>query len=239
MAISIDAVSDSNVRTAVSSFNWTHTVSSGSDRFLVVGVIQRDGSLADIGATGITANGDAMSSLIAREGSFHAGNFGAELWGIVAPDVGTYSIAVTLPGTSDHAAAFAISMFGAEQSLTMDDTETGLVDNFGISDPSISMTATLNGGIAIDALYNAVANSFLDVGSGQTVISEQFNMNGGGDSGAGSYKLLPASGSTSMFWTSDPAELDAWVQAGIIIKPSVAATSLVDTISGGMIPFPR
>lgn len=218
---SIDATSNSGVKAAVASFNWNHTVSSGSDRMLVVCIIQRDGNLADIGASSVTANGDAMTLAIAREGAFHAGNFGAEIWVLPNPDVGTYSIAVTLPGTSDHAAGFAISLFDAEQSTTPDDTADALTNNFGVDDPSLSLTTLADDSILIDACYNAANNADFSVGSGQTAIAK-LAMNGGGDAGGASYKEIATAGGATMSWDVTDPEDDAWVAVAVAIAPPAA-----------------
>lgn len=226
--ITVDSSSNSGVQAAVSSLSWNHTVGSGSNRYLAVGVIQRDGDLADITPSSITFNGAAMTSAVAREGAFHAGNFGASVWVLPAPDVGTHSISVTLPGTSDHAAGFALSLFGVDQSTTPDDTADGLTSTFGVDDPSLSFTTTADGAYLFECMYSGAINADVSLGSGQTLIAE-LGMNGGGDTGGASYKSVPTAGASTMGWDVTPTETDAWVAAGISLKPAGIFTEVTKT----------
>jgi len=225
MAITVDATSNSGVKAGVSSFTFNHTVASGSDRLISIQIMQRDGSLADIGATAVSFNSVAATKAIAREGAFHAGNFGSEIWLLPAPDVGTFSVSVTLPGTSDHAYATALSVFGALQSTTPDVTGSGLTNTFDVDDPSVAVTTTVDDCLVIDAVMDVTDLGNLTVGADQTTISSQGGTNGGGDTAASSYEQAGVAGSQTMSWTTPGAGagMDAWVSAVCAIQPSVSA----------------
>lgn len=222
--ITVDATSNSGVKAGVSSISWNHTVSSGSDRFLVFGVAIRDGSLTDIGVASATFNGDSMTEMITREGAFHAGNFGVEIWGIFAPDVATGSIAITLDGTVDHAGAFALSLFGANQSTTPDATQTGLTNTFDVNDPSLSITTVADNCYIFDAGMDVTDFGNLTVGANQTQIG-QLGTNGGGDTAESSYEAAGAAGAHTMSWSTPGAGagMDAWVSACVSIAPAATA----------------
>lgn len=227
--------SNSGVKAGVSSFSWNHTVASNDNRILWVGVMMRDGSLADIGIASITFNGDALSEIITREGAFHAGNFGVEMWGILMPDVGTFSIAVTLDGTCDHAGGFAIDAYDMNQSLTPEDMDSGLTNNFDTNDPSISLTTGVDNCLMIDFGYNATSFGSLTVGAGQTEISgAQLALNGGGDTGAASYETLASAGAGTMSWTTPGvgAGMDAWVFVAAAWAPAPSTTKKQMTTVG-------
>ena len=114
----IDAVSNSGVKAAVASFSWNHTVAAGSNLGLVVCLQFRDGTLADVGASGVTYNSVAMTKLKGYRDTTDSGPLGAEIWYLPSPSTGTNSIAVTLNGTNDHAAGQASSWSDIQQSTT-------------------------------------------------------------------------------------------------------------------------
>ena len=125
MAIAIDTATNSGVNASVSSFSWSHTVGSGTNRGLEVNLQFRDSSLADIGASGVTFNGVAMTKLKGHKDAAAAGNIGAEIWYLPAPSVGNLLIAVTLNGTCDHATGEALSLFNVQQVPVANATQQG------------------------------------------------------------------------------------------------------------------
>jgi len=117
MAISFDA-SSHDKDSDVSSLTFSHTVGSGSNRILVVGIYNKSGG--DL-VTSVTFNGTALTRLgTASGGSLNQGY----LYYLLNPDTGTHNIVVTLSGETTALHAAAASFFGVD-SLDNLDTDSG------------------------------------------------------------------------------------------------------------------
>ena len=227
MAIAVISAGNSGVKAGVSSYTFNHVVAAGTDRFLSVQTSQRDPTLADIGNSAVTFNGDPLSLLIARKGAVNTGgNLGTDIWGMFAPDEVSANVAITIAGTVDHSYSTAQNMTGVKQSITPNITGSNLTIDFDTNDPSTTVVTTVDGCILIDAVYNVTTFGNLTIGAGQTIISAQGAVNGGGDTAAHSYKIVGAAGSHSMFWTTPGAGagMDAWVQVVVALEPAVSAS---------------
>lgn len=112
--IAVDSTSVDNFYD-VSSGTFAHTVGSGSNRLLIVGVSVWHWQYAP---TAITYNGDALTKMTPQPG--HDGNEQTvQMWYLVNPDVGTHDIEVTFnPSPPDFAFATvgAVSLTGVDQS---------------------------------------------------------------------------------------------------------------------------
>lgn len=73
----------------VDTLTWTHTVGSGSDRYLIVAVALKDNTAV----SGVTFNGTALTLIGAR---FNGQKAGAEMWGTIAPATGTFNVVVAM-----------------------------------------------------------------------------------------------------------------------------------------------
>lgn len=194
-----DATSNSGVKSAVSTFNWSHTCATGSNRLLVVTVQSRDASTtADLPITGVTYNSVAMTKAVTQNYPNDA-FLRTEIWYLVAPVTGANTVAVTYTGTIDTATGIAVSFTGANQSSVLGITGGAQADAISGTDPSVTVTTTAVNSYLVDSVYNKSGTN-MTVGAGQTSIA-QLSPNGGGDRSAASYKLFASIGSSTMTWT--------------------------------------
>jgi subtilisin family serine protease len=88
---------------------WLHTVGSGSDRLLVVGVSLRDGNTT---VTGITYGGIPLSPIGFQTGDGNQNR--TEMWKLLAPPTGTASVVVRL-SSAKRIVGGAVSYFNVDQ----------------------------------------------------------------------------------------------------------------------------
>ena len=170
--------------TNVTSRTWSHTVGSGSNRLLLVGVSLR------------TDSGQSVSTVTYGLQSFtkvgHAvnGNFRAEIWRLVAPNTGTASITVTLSASTPGIICGSTSWTGVDQTNPTGPAFT----NTGTSpanQPSVTVTSA-SGEVVHDTLAaDTGESSTVSVGSGQTQRWQQrldSNIIGAGSTEAGPHQ---------------------------------------------------
>lgn len=220
----VDAISNSGEKIAVSSATWSHTC-GGTNRILVVGVNAR-GLIANTNTTvtGVTYNGVALTKI--RHDSVDSGDTyrgRSELWYLIAPATGANDIVVTWTGSIDYACNGAISLTGIIQSASAIDANNGATANTDTT-PSVNVTAVANNCYLIDSLYS---RSLATVNSSQTTIFK-VDTNSAGDTAGMSYKLLSATGSATMAWTSGAEETNISAVTIAPIIPVVNALSASD-----------
>lgn len=117
---------------AAKTFSWSHTVSSGSNRILIVSI-----GVGGFSIDSITYNGSALTST-GYSGSIDTPSYGINMWHLVAPTSGTHDITVTLSSGMPYeggATAFATDYTGVHQSSPIDAgvNESGETDSFTIN----------------------------------------------------------------------------------------------------------
>jgi len=135
-SIAFDATSNSGLKSSVSSYSWSHTTGSGSDRLLVVGHSHLYGQ--DRTVSSITYNGNAMT-LVRTDFRSAIGHPRSALYYLVAPDTGSKTVAVTLSGSISFCAGGAITYTGAAQTGQPDADNGATGDS---SSPSVAVTTT-------------------------------------------------------------------------------------------------
>lgn len=118
------------------SVTFSHTVASGSNRLLLVGVERGDG----ITITGITYDGVALSELVDDAADF-TGRRG--VWGLLSPNVGTANIVVSFSGTTASWCG-AADYTGVLQSGLPDDTATDAIVSGVNTQADLSFTTTVD-----------------------------------------------------------------------------------------------
>ncbi len=213
--ISFDANSDSGYQTAQSTYSWNHTC-GGTDRYLRVGISML--SVAGSSVSSITYNGVALSLLRAKASV--SGAVRAELWELVAPAIGTHSIAVTLSASLDSIGT-AISLNGVHQTSPSEGAADATATNVGAADATVNVTTVADNDWVSDIV--ASDDTAITVGAGQT---QRVNVTGTLGSGALSTEgpKTPA-GSVTMSWANVGA-LATWTIVAAAVRP-IAAASLV------------
>lgn len=180
---------------APKTFSWSHTVSSGSNRILIVTIVVGGHNIDSI-----TYNGSALTSA-GYSGSLDSPSFGMNMWYLIAPASGTHNIVVTLSGGMPFeggATAFATDYTGVHQSSPI---HTG-VNEVGETN---SFTITVTTSIPNTRGYSAVL-SFLYGFSP----SQYENVYQQGDIGTDVFfetadKIFTSTGAQSITWESGVA----------------------------------
>ena len=169
MAIVFDAVSTSGfLDNSVTSLTWPHTVGSGADRLLLVGVRTRDnGSNAHGKATAVTFNGTSLTLLRENQVLYTTPDqyITVQVWGLVAPSVTTANVVATMAGVANFGCFVASSFFGVNQTTPIEaygDTSAG--DPSYVANHSSTVTTVSANAMMASFMYSAATLASLDVG---------------------------------------------------------------------------
>jgi len=203
----VDQASSATLK--ASSLSWSHTVGTGANRLLVVGVSVEDGKTV----SAVSYRGTPLTFLGARAAS---GGYRVELWYLKAPPSGTGTVAVSLSGSANMVGG-AVSFFGADQFAPF-----GSFVSASSTSTTASVTAT---GSATDLVISALAMdgnaSSRTPAAGQTArwnrVSSSADVAGGASTTAGGP-------SVTMSWTASSAR--PWAIAAAVIKPAPAGVAL-------------
>ncbi|TMB71155.1 MAG: hypothetical protein E6J43_00005, partial [Chloroflexi bacterium] len=190
-------------------FTWSHTVGSGNDRLLVVGL-----SLAprqNQKVQSVSFNGQPLSQVAFRNNSNESR---AEVWQLIAPASGTHNIVATMTSaTAAETVCGATSWTGVDQA----DPIGSVIEAKGTSNQASVNVPTTSGDVVQDVL--AVSGDVTaTVGSGQT--SHWNGVAGTGVRGAGSDE--PGSGTVTMSW--DLGASAKWVLIGVALNGGATPT---------------
>lgn len=194
---------------------FSHTVGSGSNRILIVGVsIDRTSTVSVIntvtyGGTALTNIGNTTSTSSVMRIS---------LWRLVSPAVGTANVVVTpVGGNSTDFVAGATSYRGVDQTTPLG---TFAEATGGSGTPTVNVSSATNE-LVVDAVAvdGALLGNSISEGAGQT---ERYNVNtagllGGGMIGAGSTE--PGAATVTMSWTQNGLN-GRWAIGAVPLKPA-------------------
>ena len=192
--------------------NWSHTVGTGSNRLLVVGVSVEDGKRV----TAVSYRGSALTFLGSRYNS--NAEIRVELWYLIAPPSGTGTVSVSLSGSANMVGG-AVSFFGADQ-----------VAPFGSFVSASSTTSTTTAAVTTPSNSTDLVISVLAIdgnassrtpAAGQT---SRWNRVSSGEDIAGGASTAAGGPTVTMSWTA--SSLQPWAIAAVAIKraPSVSLT---------------
>jgi MSHA biogenesis protein MshQ len=198
---------------AVNSLTFSHTVASGSNRLLVVGVsFDNDNSET---VTGITFGGAALT----KSGSIaNSDDARAEIWYLIAPTVTTANVVVSLSGTLSSErgiVAGALNLTGVHQT-----TPVGTFQSDEADGNPASLDVTSSAGDLVFAVYAAEQNSNSGActqGSGQ---SEHWDARGGASSTTALGCGMTKTGGGTVSFSIDNSNVDHWAMGAVPIKPA-------------------
>jgi len=177
-----------------SSLSWTHTV-SGTSRLLTVGIAV--GSGTDSGLSLSAAyNGVAMTSAAIVHSNNQTAGF-TQLFYLVNPPMGAYTVQVMLAGGTADLEGGSVSFTGVNQTTPLRNAAT----NFGAG-TSASMTVSSAAG---DMVVDVVANGSAITSSGRTL---GWLKNQNGNSAGGNAAQSTAAGASSV--TMSYAVMSDW-----------------------------
>jgi len=239
LPIAFDALSsDQTADTGASSLSWSHTVGSGSERLLVVGVSIRNNSSQTV--TSVTYNSTALTYLNSRTNGTNAR---VEMWYLKEADFpgtpGTYDLVVSLSGSARCVAA-ATSFFNVDQSTPFGtfSSATGSGNYYG-SKPSVDV-ANASGQVIVASLalthydpadpYDVpkwITNH--QVERWNRVTSDGTATNNIRGAGA----LATGSGATiTVGWElKEPSDTQYWAICGVAVRPTTVAPPQITTLT--------
>ena len=178
---------------SVSTVSWTHTVGNYNNRILVVCSGVEDAGTADYPITGIDFNNNGLtkahSDFVLSSNNYLTSS---EIWYILNPEIGSFTLRVNYTGPLNDCEVGAISLYNVSQ---QGPEAVNSSTNEAINQISTDITTTTDGSIIIDTAHCGNAQTFTQ-GSGQTEFYEEVAASSGA---AGSYKILPTSGTTTMW----------------------------------------
>jgi hypothetical protein len=191
---------------------WNHTVTSESNRILIVGM-----SLSDGNKTGLTVTygGLPLTRIGVHNGSGSTPNR-VELWYLINPPTGTAPIIVTLSGLV-KAVGGSVSLSGVDQISPLG----SFVSDHGTSNaPSVSVPSA-PGDVIVDTFSGDGTVISATPGSGQAGLWNMQTGAGGGDVvGGGSVK--PGGATATMSWTLGAG--GRWALAAVPVHPATCTT---------------
>ncbi len=179
---------------------WPHTIGSGDNRLLVVGVENEDGTAADAVTSGVTYNGVAMTQAVSVAATNATSNH-VSLWYLLEaslPVAGTYNVVVTTTGITDNRIGGSVDFADMKQAAaeaTNTQASTSPTSPF-----NTNITTITDGAIVVDAIGSGTVSAGFS--TNQTGQIERYNSGstGGGSTGAGSSKTVATAGVTTMGW---------------------------------------
>lgn len=227
--ITLDTVSSTGQGTGTS-FAWQHTVNPGSGRMLVVGVGIE--SKPDRPVSSVTFGTQSLAPVPGGRAAYSGTKANAtELWYLPSPDVGTWTVTVTLSASLDAgggAAGVAVSLFGVNQAEPEAVSAFASLGGDGLY--SMPITTRTDRAWVIDVVNNGEAvNTSFTPGSSQTerwdlLGNNQFRL-------AGSTREVSPAGVVTDTWqcaSSTSREAQSMAAFAPLQLPSVAITSPLD-----------
>ena len=197
VGIKSNSTSSAATAGAASSLSWSHTVASGSNRILTVGL-----SLISGQSTGVTYGATPLT-LVGR----YTGSHTIEIWQLVAPAVQTADIEATFSGSLEAIGG------GAAFNNVDQTTPTGSFQGAEGDSGTASVTiASAPGDVVIDTLFVDL-NVTASVGADQ---AEQWNQANGR---LGASSIEAGAASVTMSWGLSPGE--EWAIGAVALKPAI------------------
>jgi len=230
-AVTFDSASRAaTTSTGRTSLSWSHTLGSGTDRIVVIGVASANSSKTDPVITGVTFNGSAATavpgSLISGGGT---GRIETQLFYVLnssLPAAGTYTVAVTFQAGVSGASAGAVSLFGVAQSGP--EAVATNIDTSGADTIATGITTRTNGAWVLDVVGSGNSGTFT-AGSGQTL---RWGIAASTMTGAGSTASVATAGSATLRWTHSGANRLAHSLAAFAPSAGSTTFSLTTNIVG-------
>lgn len=218
MAIAHISTSELNTVTTSTSYTWSHTIASGSDRILVVGV-----ALLDTGSdtvTGVTFDSVDMTRAVAETGTHAASVY---LYYLVEPNVTTGDVVVSL-SSSVKGHGGAMNYTGVSQSSPIGATATAAPSSTLNAD--LTMTTENDNSFVVDCV--TVVSTSQNITRDTDTLRWRKSDTGG--TPAGGDESVASAGSYTASWTA-PTSSDDWSMSGVeIVDVDEAGSAEAPTI---------
>jgi hypothetical protein len=217
------AESRSSATANATTLSWSHTVGTGTNRFLLVGVSIRN---ANNTVTRVSYAGQALTYVGAQSNG--DGTVRVELWSLQAPPSGTATVTMTLSGGAKMVGG-AVSFTGVDPMAPLGAfTSAGSPGAINNTNPSVALTDALSNWMAVSVVATEGSAGSLTPASGQTRQYTLFYGNSGGDV-AGGASTVTGSGTVTMGWTKGANA--KWVIGAIALHQAPVLAPSVNTYS--------
>ncbi|MHC4395739.1 MAG: hypothetical protein ACYS1A_08800 [Planctomycetota bacterium] len=196
-----DIVFDANSSNSTDSswsLSWTHTIGSGQNRTLIVGLAGEDNSDSDLMILSIKYNGVYLSPVVGSAITEGTGTkMKTELFYLLESDLpssGSYTILATYSGEVTRICGGAISLANVAQQ-TAEAVDTNSIASG--RDISTDITLGSSGMWVVDVVGGSNVGVFTTTG---TDMVEQFNISSLASAGAGSTRSVTSAGTVTMSW---------------------------------------
>jgi len=198
--IQFDATSSASSGSAGTTLSWSHTIGSGNNRVLVVGIVTKDSTAADQIISSVKFNGVNMTpvsgstkSRTVYSGTSYSSTLRTDLYYMLNPPVGTYTVLITHNGSVSYRAGGAISLNNVKQQVpeviaTNSATSASISTNINI--PNI-------GAWVVDVVGHSNSGSFTT----STSTERWDRSTSAAHTGAGSTKTVTSAGLNTISWT--------------------------------------
>ena len=167
---------------------FSFTVPSGTDRFLTVGI----STTANVTVASVNFGAQVLT----RQQQVAAGGVRSETWTLVAPNVGTANVTVTLSGPAPVIAG-AVSYTGVDQVTPIIVGSTGFQDNT----PANAASFVSNGTVTRDGMFGTIVISPVANTSGEISTQGSTDLVVADNRWATSTGTIRGAGSTRSGWT--------------------------------------
>jgi hypothetical protein len=233
-AISYDAVA-SRTATNAASASWTHTVGTGTDRILIVGLATEDTSTSVLNVSAITCNGVAMTAVSNSTATAGSSTFDrSQLFYILNPASGSNTISVTWGGAVNGVSAGSISLSGVTQSAP---SVAAIASATSGTTISANVAVATAGSWLVSVANSGASNAVLTAGSGQI---KRWGVGQTNSGGAGSTAAPASTGTVSTSWTaSSSSQLALSVvvltpsSGGTVTAPAITSQPASQTVTAG------
>lgn len=193
--------------------SWSHTVSSNSNRLLVVGIGNKHWTTNDV--TGVTYNAVACTEL--WDDDLTSGTYNNLAYYLVAPATGANTVEVSFDTAVDECFANSLDYYDVHQSVIFG---TKATDHTGWGDSPSCSPASATGEMVFYCLYVFGARTITQTGDGTDTWEDETI------SGAVGY----AAGAGSVTISHTLSASTVYLLTAISIKPSVGAPSGIEVL---------
>jgi uncharacterized repeat protein (TIGR01451 family) len=221
----------------------THTVGSGTNRLLVVGVALRtdNGGTASQRINSITWNGTALACLAARNDGAGAAcgttgtptNLRSEMWTLANPASGNFTLAITTNGTTGTTIAATVQSYANVLSVAAGNTNGSTSSGTAASVTSFAIPTN---GLEFDSLSIArTSTAVTATGTGHTEIGNPSDTSGSGThiQEAGGQVTGQASTTASWTWTTGSPFAETTAVLTPLSPPTITKAFAPSTITIG------
>jgi hypothetical protein len=233
-AVTIDNTSSHGVFdtiTGVTTMSWTHTVNSCADCVLYVGISTfTQSNIPTARVLSVTYGTQTLTAVGTQVSPFPSlpslGNSSVEMFRLIAPSVGTFTVTVNFIVPVNYAVGGAHSLNGVSQTTP---NSAFFTSSGNSSAPAVVATGAITGDLVLDTLGTTPNAIFVAPDMTQTLSYDgrQF-FSFAFDVGAGSTEA-PSAANVPMNWAMTNSAV--WALGAIVVKQSVVTSSMV-SISG-------